>query len=192
MERDLTKKQMVDLLNQLGQELAARGISGDIFIVGGAAIALAYDDRRLTRDIDAVFAPKDEIYDAAKKVAKENNLPDGWFNDAVKGLMPPNGIDPSVRLSFPGLNISIASPEYLLAMKVSSARLDRDVDDIKLLIKECGYTTPEQVLASVERTWGSQAKYVLQPKSRFLIESVFDEMKHEEQQIRHKHHGLTR
>jgi Nucleotidyltransferase of unknown function (DUF6036) len=38
--------------------LLDRGIRADLYVVGSAAIALAYDDRRSTRDIDTVFVPK--------------------------------------------------------------------------------------------------------------------------------------
>lgn len=56
-----------------------------MYIVGGAAIALAYDKRRSTRDRDAVFEPKAVIYEAAAAVAERLGLPPGWLNDAVKG-----------------------------------------------------------------------------------------------------------
>jgi len=35
----------------------ARGVVADVFVVGGAAMALAYDATRVTRDIDATFVP---------------------------------------------------------------------------------------------------------------------------------------
>lgn len=41
----------------LGERLTMRGIVADVFIVGGAAMALAYDAQRVTRDVDAVFVP---------------------------------------------------------------------------------------------------------------------------------------
>jgi hypothetical protein len=41
----------------LGERLALRGIVADIFVVGGAAMALAYDATRVTRDVDATFLP---------------------------------------------------------------------------------------------------------------------------------------
>ena len=37
--------------------LARRGVVADIYIFGGAAMALAYDSRRTTRDVDALFKP---------------------------------------------------------------------------------------------------------------------------------------
>lgn len=42
---------------RLGDRLARRGVVADIYVFGGAAVALAYDARRSTRDIDAVFEP---------------------------------------------------------------------------------------------------------------------------------------
>jgi hypothetical protein len=41
----------------LGERLVRRGVVADIFIVGGAAMALAYDAARVTRDVDAIFKP---------------------------------------------------------------------------------------------------------------------------------------
>lgn len=53
----------------MGRHLERRGLQGDLYVVGGAALALAYDARRTTRDVDAVFQPKSEIYAAAAAVA---------------------------------------------------------------------------------------------------------------------------
>jgi predicted nucleic acid-binding protein len=41
----------------LGERLVRRGVVADVFVVGGAAMALAYDAARVTRDVDAVFKP---------------------------------------------------------------------------------------------------------------------------------------
>jgi len=42
---------------RLGERLARRGLTADVYVIGGAALAMAYDSRRATRDIDAVFEP---------------------------------------------------------------------------------------------------------------------------------------
>ena len=78
----MDRAEIIDALRELGSELGSRGITADLYVVGGAAIALAYDDRRSTRDIDAVFVPKSEVYDAAERVRDRLNLPEGWLNDA--------------------------------------------------------------------------------------------------------------
>lgn len=88
MDRD----EILDALRAVGQHLERDGLRGDLYVVGGAAIALAYNARRVTRDVDAVFEPKQRIYAAAAAVAEERGLDAGWLNDAVKGFL--SGPDP--------------------------------------------------------------------------------------------------
>jgi Nucleotidyltransferase of unknown function (DUF6036) len=76
------------LLDDLSQELAARGARAELFLVGGAALAVAYDATRATRDLDAVFVPSDVVRQAAIAVAGREGLADDWLNDAVKGFLP--------------------------------------------------------------------------------------------------------
>ena len=92
----MRRDEIVELLTELGRRLAVRGIDGEMYVVGGAAIALAFDSRRSTQDIDAVFEPKTAIYEAATELADERGLPDGWLNDAVKGFLA--GADPDAPL----------------------------------------------------------------------------------------------
>ncbi len=42
----------------LGERLVRRGVVADVFVVGGAAMALAYDATRVTRDVDSLFVPQ--------------------------------------------------------------------------------------------------------------------------------------
>ena len=73
------------LLAELSQELDARGVKAQLFVVGGAAMALAYNMRRTTADVDGVFEPKAVIYEAARRVAgRHEKLPADWLNDGVK------------------------------------------------------------------------------------------------------------
>jgi hypothetical protein len=53
----------------LGERLARRGVVADVFIVGGAAMALAYDASRVTRDVDARFLPHGIVLEEARRVA---------------------------------------------------------------------------------------------------------------------------
>ena len=91
----LSRDDIVTLLHELANELEARGTHGDLFLVGGAAMALAYSTRRATRDLDAIVEPKQVIYDAAKQVGDHRGLPPDWLNDGVKGFLP--GPDPTPR-----------------------------------------------------------------------------------------------
>jgi hypothetical protein len=100
-------------------------------------------------------------------------LPEDWLNDGVKGLLP--GPDPNERhLEVgPGVRVSVASPPYLLALKVQAARVDRDADDIRALAKLCGVRTSRGVLDIAERVLGGQR--TLMPKTQYLIEDMFPE-----------------
>jgi hypothetical protein len=161
----------------LGEDLEERGNRAEIFLVGGAAIALAYDARRMTRDLDAVFEPKSVVYEAAERVAERFDLEPDWLNDAVKGFLPGTDADACTVLEAPGIHVAAGSPRYLLAMKVASARVDRDTDDIRFLAELCGYRTAAEVLATTEEIWGRM--YALLPKSRFLVEEVFSQSDHD-------------
>ena len=125
---------------KLDSELARRHRQANLFVVGGAAIVLAYDldHRASTRDVDAVFA------DAAGVVARRMGLPADWLNDAVRSYML--GDDPAATSVWEGssLQVAVGSPRYLLAMKLLAARPEQDSDDIALLFGLLGYTTAGQ------------------------------------------------
>ena len=63
---DLDAAAIQSLFEALDEQLAARGTTADIYLVGGAAIALSFDAARTTRDLDAVFAPTNEVRAAAR------------------------------------------------------------------------------------------------------------------------------
>jgi hypothetical protein len=54
-----------------------RGVVADLYVFGGAAMALAFDSRRATRDVDALFEPHGIVHDEALAVAAELGLPGG-------------------------------------------------------------------------------------------------------------------
>jgi hypothetical protein len=70
----------------LGERLARRGVVADVFVVGGAAMALAYDATRVTRDVDARFVPRGIVLEEAKRVADGLGLPPWWLNEQATAL----------------------------------------------------------------------------------------------------------
>lgn len=147
-----TREELVQLLTELGTELDSRGIRGELFVVGGAAMSLALDSRRLTTDVDAVFEPKTVIADAARVVASRHpELDDDWINDAMKGFLPGTDTAQQVILDAPGIRVSVPPPEYLLATKIRASRIDRDEDDITFLANMIGLQTADAVLDVVGR-----------------------------------------
>jgi uncharacterized nucleotidyltransferase DUF6036 len=163
------REEIVAALTALGTVLDRRGLRGEMYVVGGAAIALAYDTRRSTRDIDAVFEPKAAVYEAAAEVSEQLELPPGWLNDAVKGYLA--GHDPRAApvLDVPGLRCLTASAPMLLAMKVLAHRVGEDEADVRLLASELGLTSAPDVLAVAEEVFGDR----LDPAARFFVEELF-------------------
>ena len=72
----------------LGERLVRRGVVADIFIVGGAAMALAYDAARVTRDVDAMFMPHGIVHEEAMQVADDLGLPRWWLNEQQAPTSP--------------------------------------------------------------------------------------------------------
>ena len=166
----MRRDEIVELLVELGSRLHVRGVVGEMYVVGGAAIALAFDERRSTADIDAVFEPKAVIYEAAGQLARERGLPDGWLNDAVKGFLVTADPDASLVLEAPGIRVSTASPRILLAMKVLSHRVGEDEHDVRLLADELGLATAREVLSVAEEVYGDR----LDTAARFFVEQLFE------------------
>ena len=133
-------------------------------------MALAYSTRRVTKDIDAVFEPKSSVYEAAARVAENLGLPEDWLNDAAKGFMPGKDEDPRPVPDIEGIEITTASPQYLLAMKLMAMRFGEDDEDIEILIHECGLNNAQEALELLERMYPSREPL---PKTRFFLEELF-------------------
>lgn len=169
----LDRESIASLLQELNDELGRRGAKADLFLVGGAALALAYDAHRSTRDLDAVFLPTDIVRAAAAVLAERHNLPADWLNDAVKGFLP--GPDPAATRYFDAdhLTVDIASAEYLLAMKLFASRVETDAEDIAFLYRTLGYTTVGEGLDLVQSVYSGRP---VGAKVQFLLEEVVDSL----------------
>jgi hypothetical protein len=168
-EREFTKARILQALQALGEELAREGVRAQVFIVGGAAMALAYSTRRVTRDIDAVFEPKQTVYTAAAKVAEELGLPDDWLNDGVKGFMPGPDEAPRPVPAIDGIEVTTASPRYLLAMKLMAMRFGEDDEDIEILLRQCDIHSTEGALDVLKHVYPAKEPPA---KTRFFLEEL--------------------
>ena len=148
-----TRADIISHLTALSDELEKQGIRGEIFLVGGAAMALAYNRKRTTKDLDAVFEPKTIIYDLAETIARKRSLKPGWLNDAVKGFLPGPDAEARTLLDLPGLSITVASPRYLFALKALASREDRDIDDIKELYRLCKFSSVDEAIHYVDEVF---------------------------------------
>jgi predicted nucleotidyltransferase len=167
----LDRRGIEDAFRRLGDRLARRGIVADLYIFGGAAMSLVYDSRRATRDIDAVFQPHGVVVEEARAVAEELGLPHWWLNEQASVYIAPGGDVAASRVfDHPGLRVSAASPEHLLAMKVLAGRR-RDADDIKVLITHLGLAAVSQVLALCANVFPEEE---VPPRARLILEGILD------------------
>lgn len=146
-------------------------------------MAVAYNERRLTKDVDAIFEPKATIYQTARRMAAELGLNPDWLNDAAKLYLPGQDDRPVVVLERPGVVVRVASPPYLFALKALASRVSRDEDDLRVLWARCGFQTVDQALDLVAGYFPSSR---LLPKVEFLLREMF------EPSVRDSTHALTR
>lgn len=165
----LDAEQLRALFQELSDRLEERGQQAQLFVVGGAAMALEYDGKRVTRDVDAAFAPTLVVRQIAAELGNLHGLEADWINDAAKGFLP--GQDEEARTVFDSesLLVQVASPQYLLAMKLHAARGERDLSDAATLYNVAGYTTAEEGAALLSRTYPVAQ---LLPRHRYIVDDV--------------------
>jgi hypothetical protein len=149
----LTDRDIRRLFALLNEELRRTGTEGELFLVGGAVMCLAYAARASTQDVDGLFRPARQVREAAVRVAVQAGLQPDWLNDGVKGFLSERGtFSPFLELDH--LRVMVAQPEYLLAMKCLSLRIGaefHDEDDIRYLLRHLDIGTSEQALAVITR-----------------------------------------
>ena len=169
----LSAARIRELFGLLDARLAREVTVGELYVVGGAVMALAFAARLATHDADAGFVPTDVVRRAARAVAEDAGVDEGWLNDAVKGFLSPRG-DFVPWLELDHLKVFVAAPEYLLAMKCVAFRLGpefHDEDDVRFLLLHLGITRAADALAVVERYFPPAR---IPPKTRYALEELLD------------------
>ena len=168
----MTKDEILKYLYQLNDELKRHDIIGEMILVGGAVMCLSLNSRESTKDIDAIFEPKTELYSAISNIADYNGLPKDWINDAVKEYIPSN----SEKMDFlllPNLRIQTIIPECLLAMKLIASRVDsEDINDIRVLLDYLGIRCKEQAMSIAEKYY---KRDLIPIRMKYVLEELFDE-----------------
>ena len=90
-------QRIVELFRQVDAELhTLTDRHCDIMIAGGAAVALLWNQQRITNDVDIVSeGMTPQLREAVARVARDYDLAPDWFNDAAKLKLRP------LRLSVP-------------------------------------------------------------------------------------------
>lgn len=144
----LHKDEIVRLLGRLNDELAHDGVTGELYLVGGAVMCLVFDARQSTNDLDGYFRPARVVRAAARRIADISDIPDNWLNDAVKGYLGSKG-NYQDYLELSNLRVMTATPEYLLAMKCLALRIGaefHDEADVRFLLRYLNITKYQTAL----------------------------------------------
>ena len=113
----------------------------EIILIGGASVLLNYNFRDMTTDLDAILRASSSMKDAIKMVADNNGLESDWINEDfkhTKSYSPKIVQYSKFYKKFCGcLTVRTITDEYLLAMKLCSARnYKKDLSDIIGILKE--------------------------------------------------------
>lgn len=123
------------LFEELADALAQARVRACIYIIGGAAMTMAYQRDRTTQDVDArIDDGHQAVLTAVSAIARRHGLPTTWLNEQATAYLPaaPDQRAPVVFDS-PHLIITGASAEHLLAMKLEAARRTDQADIVTLL-----------------------------------------------------------
>ena len=174
MKKELSKADILSLLERINDELRTRNIFGEIFLVGGAALSLVYGARDSTFDIDGIFEPKNEILEIAHRIAQEKDLEAVWLNDAAKGFISPQmENDKDVYKEFSNLIVTAAGSKSLLAMKLTSARRgSNDQKDALFLMKQVDVKSESELLNLIEKYTDKQLQTA---QSYFFVKEVYSQ-----------------
>jgi hypothetical protein len=146
------------LLTEVAEELRRNRAHGEIYIVGGSAVALSgLAMTRTTSDLDAqIIKGHGAVISAAHAVARKHGLPGSWINEQASSFIPMTP-DSGAREVFyhENLRVRAASPRVLLAMKLIAGR-DQDIDDTIALMTKLDVTA-EAAIGIVESLYGPDA-----------------------------------
>jgi len=149
----LTQGDIRRLFELLNEELRQSDTHGELYLVGGAVMCLAYNARASTADVDGLFRPAAQVRKAAERAAARASLPTEWLNDGVKGYLSASA-DFASFLEFDHLRVMVAEPRYLLAMKCLAMRIGaefHDEEDVRFLLRLLDVRSYDQVLKIITK-----------------------------------------
>jgi len=169
--KELSKEDIKKYLRQLNAMLKDENKHGEIVLVGGAALALVFNARNSTRDIDAWFGPKEEMRHMISAIAKNNDLPQDWLNDGAKSYIT-SKMNKNVYEEHSNLIVYNVDAEGLLAMKLTAHRPNsKDMEDSVFLMKAINVERQEEIFAIIEKYTYPQQQ---QPAAKYFAMEAFE------------------
>ncbi len=165
-----------ELFQAVDTALSGSGLRApvEIVIVGGAAVALQWNRRRTTYDIDVVAEGIPAVFwDVVAAVGRDENLGAGWLNAAARVKAPhgPTPGEPSEVYLGSNLRVYGASPHYVLAMKLLVGRLI-DREDMPVLMEAAQPPNKGALYDLVEQAY-PQAQ--IPASTGYIIDQVWDD-----------------
>lgn len=146
----------------------------ELLVVGGAAVSLQWNPRRLTRDVDVVSEglPASLWRTAARVAEEQEGVQTDWLNDAAKigALSPLADADPT--LIYEGRNIRVhgAGARYVMAMKLVAGR-EIDLSDLPTLLGAADFESLDEALDWVAR---AHAHRLIPVGAQYILEEAWE------------------
>jgi len=173
----LTRVQIENALQRLGELALRRGETIELLAVGGVVMVLAYDARLATHDVDVILLQPNLspfVRDLVKQIADELEWPIDWLNDGAKGFLTKLS-DGGVIYTAPGIIVYRPTSEQMLAMKLSAWRDDVDIQDARRLLRDLVNSTN----MDQEAHWSKVEPFVVpgqQLKARYAFLDLWESM----------------
>ena len=178
LRNSLSRADVIAGIREVIDDVRAHGDAARFQIIGGAALVLTVNgDRRPTQDVDAVLTPAHAIEEAAGRVAARHGWGLDWLNSDAEQFLPSGFGRPAEWTTIyedEGACIQAATPETLLAMKLSSAqrRGNREYDDLADLFKLVGIESVDEAERVPTQFYPGDE---LTPKTARLVEAVLSD-----------------
>lgn len=182
-EFSLDKENIDKYLKELAKtyrKKAGKGYPAELILIGGASIIINYGFRQMTQDIDAVYYASAAMKDAIREVGDRNALPEDWLNSDFTNTSSYSDklrqFSTYYRTYSNVLQIRTISEEYLIAMKLKSARnYKNDFSDVAGILmndrESQNQITLNSVILAAEDLYGSW--YNIPENARTYIEDLF-------------------
>ena len=118
MNGSLDRGKILELFDELSKELQFSRTRAQIYIIGGAAMSLAFSRDRRTEDVDArIDNGHYRLTAAVRTVGRRHGLPDTWVNDEATTAIP-RAADARATVVYesPYLTVTGASARHLFGL----------------------------------------------------------------------------
>lgn len=156
------------LFDEFTDELAGRGISTQVVMVGGAWM-LWHSQRMSTIDVDSARRLEPELDRAIRTVAERKGLSETWLNDAAAAFWPSNASFEDCEVVYQSSNLEVLTPdpEVIFVMKLFRAD-PQDREDLVSLWPLCGFSDPEAAVVAFQNA------YPHAPDDQYLASYIAD------------------